>query len=77
MQDDMVDILLKLKQDYSNDLTFDHVKGVLRNILLGGTDTSSSTVVWAMTMLMKNPDTLKKLQQEVRNAVGERESRRR
>ncbi|MFS7951990.1 putative cytochrome P450 superfamily [Helianthus anomalus] len=27
MQDDMVDILLKLKQDYSNDLTFDHVKG--------------------------------------------------
>ncbi|KAJ0795644.1 putative cytochrome P450 [Helianthus annuus] len=70
MQDDMVDILLKLKQDYSNDLTFDHVKGVLMNILLGGTDTSSSTVVWAMTMLMKNPDSLKKLQQEVRNAVG-------
>ncbi|KAM0066716.1 putative cytochrome P450 [Helianthus debilis subsp. tardiflorus] len=70
MQDDMVDILLKLKQDYSNDLTFDHVKGVLMNILLGGTDTSSSTVVWAMAMLMKNPDSLKKLQQEVRNAVG-------
>ncbi|KAJ0925950.1 putative cytochrome P450 superfamily [Helianthus annuus] len=28
-QDDMVDILLKLKQDYGNDLTFDHVKGVI------------------------------------------------
>ncbi|MFS7951991.1 putative alpha-humulene 10-hydroxylase [Helianthus anomalus] len=27
-------------------------------------------MVWAMTMLMKNPDSLKKLQQEVRNAVG-------
>ncbi|KAI3820162.1 hypothetical protein L1987_14020 [Smallanthus sonchifolius] len=32
--------------------------------------TSASTVEWAMTMLVKNPDSLKNLQQEVRNAVG-------
>ncbi|KAM0066715.1 putative cytochrome P450 [Helianthus debilis subsp. tardiflorus] len=72
MQDDMVDILLKLKQDYGNDLTFDHVKGVLMNILLAGTGTSASTVVWAMTMLIKNPKFLKKVQQEVRDAVGKK-----
>ncbi|GKB25363.1 cytochrome P450 71A1-like protein [Tanacetum coccineum] len=72
MQDDMVDILLKLKQDsdLSEDLTFDHVKAVLMNILLGGTETSASTMVWAMTLLMKNPESLKKVQQEVRNAIG-------
>ncbi|KAK1436510.1 hypothetical protein QVD17_02290 [Tagetes erecta] len=67
--DDMVDILLKLKQDYSTELTFDHIKGVLMNILLGGTETSASVVVWAMTLLVKNPDSLKKVQQEVRDAV--------
>ncbi|KAJ0795651.1 putative cytochrome P450 [Helianthus annuus] len=72
MQDDMVDILLKLKQDYSNDITFDHVKGVLMNILLAGTGTSASTVVWAMTMLIKNPEFLKKVQHEVRDAVGKK-----
>ncbi|KAM0006865.1 putative cytochrome P450 [Helianthus debilis subsp. tardiflorus] len=69
-QDDMVDILLKLKQDYGNDLTFDHVKGVIMNILSAGTETSASTMIWAMTLLIKNPKSLKKVQQEVRNAVG-------
>ncbi|KAI3733227.1 hypothetical protein L1987_64447 [Smallanthus sonchifolius] len=71
-QDDMVDILLKLKEEYPTDLTFDHIKGVLMDILSGGTETSASTVVWAMTMLIKSPVSLKKLQQEVRNAVGKK-----
>ncbi|XP_076899027.1 6,7,8-trihydroxycoumarin synthase-like [Bidens hawaiensis] len=70
MNDDMVDILLKLKQDYSNDLTIDHVKGVLMNILSAGTETSASTVTWAMTLLIKNPNSLMKVQKEVRDAVG-------
>ncbi|KAI3684963.1 hypothetical protein L6452_34193 [Arctium lappa] len=73
MQDDMVDILLKLKQEYSNssmELTFDHIKAVLMNIFLGGTETSASAVVWAMTLLIKNPKSLKKAQQEVRKVIG-------
>ncbi|KAI3736913.1 hypothetical protein L2E82_26901 [Cichorium intybus] len=72
MQEDMVDILLKLKQDSDSwiDLTFDNIKAVLMNILLGGTETSASAVVWAMTLLIKNPESLKKLQQEVRNVIG-------
>ncbi|KVH98471.1 cytochrome P450 71A1-like [Cynara cardunculus var. scolymus] len=72
-QDDMVDILLKVKQEYSNsgmELTFDHIKAVLMNILFGGTETSASAVVWAMTLLIKNPKSLKKAQQEVRNVMG-------
>ncbi|KAI3523989.1 hypothetical protein L1887_02561 [Cichorium endivia] len=40
------------------------------NILLGGTETSASVVVWAMTLLIKNPESLKKVQQEVRNVIG-------
>ncbi|KAF5782488.1 putative cytochrome P450 [Helianthus annuus] len=71
-QEDMVDILLKIKQDSdcSFELTYDHIKAVIMNILLGGTETSAATVVWAMTLLMKNPKSLKKVQQEVRNAIG-------
>ncbi|KAL7616099.1 hypothetical protein Lser_V15G00613 [Lactuca serriola] len=72
MQEDMVDILLRVKEDSDSyiDLTFDNIKGVLMNIMLGGTETSASGVVWAMTLLMKNPECLKKVQQEVRNAIG-------
>ncbi|KAJ9559978.1 hypothetical protein OSB04_005138 [Centaurea solstitialis] len=71
-RDDIIDILLRLKQqsDSSIDLTFDHIKAVLMNILFSGTDTSAATVVWAMTLLIKNPESLKKVQQEVRNVVG-------
>ncbi|XP_071686926.1 6,7,8-trihydroxycoumarin synthase-like [Rutidosis leptorrhynchoides] len=70
MQEDMVDILLKLKEDKDSYLTFEHIKAVLMNILLGGIETSASTVEWAMTLLIKNPNLLKKVQQEVRNVVG-------
>ncbi|KAL4559378.1 hypothetical protein LXL04_031516 [Taraxacum kok-saghyz] len=72
IQNDMVDILLQLKEESGSptDLTFDDIKGVLMDILLGGTETSASAVVWAMTLLMKNPESLKKIQQEVRDVVG-------
>ncbi|KAI3698961.1 hypothetical protein L2E82_42902 [Cichorium intybus] len=72
IQDDMVDTLLQLKQDsdFSIELTFDHIKAMLMNILLGGTETSASAVVWAMTLLIKNPESLKKVQHELRHVMG-------
>ncbi|KAL9997585.1 putative cytochrome P450 [Helianthus debilis subsp. tardiflorus] len=72
LQDDIVDILLRLKKDDSCSfgLTFDHIKAILMDIFLAGTETVASTVVWAMAMLIKNPKALKKVQQEVRNVVG-------
>ncbi|KAK1427256.1 hypothetical protein QVD17_15939 [Tagetes erecta] len=74
MHEDMVDILLKLKQnsDCSVELTHDHIKAVLMNILVGGTETTATTVVWVMTLLMKNPKCLNKVQQEVRKVIGEK-----
>ncbi|KAI7733600.1 hypothetical protein M8C21_032453 [Ambrosia artemisiifolia] len=71
-QDDIVDILLRLKKDDSCSfgLTFDHIKAILMDVFLAGTETVASTVVWAMTLLIKNPKALEKVQQEVRNVVG-------
>lgn len=39
----------------------------MQDIFLAGTDTSSATVVWTMTELIRNPESLRKAQQEVRN----------
>nr|ACU18750.1 unknown [Glycine max] len=71
-EQDMVDVLLQLKNDrsLSIDLTYDHIKGVLMNILAAGTDTTAATSVWAMTALVKNPRVMKKVQEEVRNVGG-------
>ena len=41
-----------------------------QNVFVGGTDTSAATVIWAMTFLMKNPRSMKKVQEEVRNLIG-------
>ncbi|XP_045828439.1 cytochrome P450 83B1-like [Trifolium pratense] len=65
----IVDVLLQLKKQqlFSIDLTFDHIKGVLMNMILAGTDTTSATTVWAMTALIKNPRVMKKVQEEIRS----------
>ncbi|CAJ1948659.1 unnamed protein product [Sphenostylis stenocarpa] len=73
-QQDMVDVLLQLKNDrsLSIDITFDHIKGVLMNILAAGTDTTAATLVWTMTALVRNPRVMKKVQEEIRNLGGKK-----
>ncbi|KAH7839048.1 hypothetical protein Vadar_034218 [Vaccinium darrowii] len=73
-QEDFIDVLLQLQKDGSSPikLTSDHIKALLRDIFTAGTDTSAATLVWAMTELGKNPNTMKKAQQEVRNNAGNR-----
>ncbi|XP_059317230.1 cytochrome P450 83B1-like [Lycium ferocissimum] len=72
MDGDILDLLLQLKKEQSTpiDLTLENIKATLMNILVGGTDTSACTVVWAMTALMRNTKAMKKVQEEIRNFVG-------
>ncbi|KAK1433640.1 hypothetical protein QVD17_10554 [Tagetes erecta] len=70
--EDFIDILLRLKEDQLFNLTYDHIKGMIMDVLVAGTDTSSATVVWAMTALIKNPEVMKKVQKEVRTVVGKK-----
>ncbi|KAK3001565.1 hypothetical protein RJ639_021235 [Escallonia herrerae] len=71
-QEDIIDIMLQLRKDQlsSFNLTMDHIKAVLMDILLGATETSRATVVWAMAELMRNPPFMKKAQEEVRQLIG-------
>ncbi|KAG8654590.1 hypothetical protein MANES_05G139450v8, partial [Manihot esculenta] len=71
---DVLDILLQLwkNRSFKVALTFDHIKAVLMNVFVGGTDTGAATVVWAMTILMKNPIAMKKAQEEIRKLVGKK-----
>ncbi|CAI8600720.1 unnamed protein product [Vicia faba] len=68
-EDVIVDVLLKLKKQNvsSIDLTFDHIKGVLVDMLVAATDTTSATSVWTLTALIKNPRVMNKLQEEIRS----------
>lgn len=68
--EDILDTLLHMLQDPTMKITMNNVKGLLMNIYLGGTETTSAVVEWAMTELIRNPEIMKKAQVEVRRIVG-------
>ncbi|RWR95091.1 cytochrome P450 71A9-like protein [Cinnamomum micranthum f. kanehirae] len=65
---DFVDVLIQVQNDHN--LTRDHIKGVLMNILVAGRSTDSTTIVWAMSELIRSPRVKKKAQEEVRRVIG-------
>ncbi|XP_058093148.1 cytochrome P450 71A1-like, partial [Magnolia sinica] len=69
---DLVDVLLHLQKDTNADvhLTKDNLKAIILDMFVGGTDTSSVTLEWAMAELTKNPHVMEKAQAEVRRVVG-------
>ncbi|KAH7842905.1 hypothetical protein Vadar_010357 [Vaccinium darrowii] len=68
-KEDILDELLKLTQMAGGLYKLDNVKAVILDIFFAGTDTSSATVEWAMSELVKNPEVMKKTQAEVRKAL--------
>ncbi|KDP29297.1 hypothetical protein JCGZ_19400 [Jatropha curcas] len=69
-KEDLVDVLLKLQGSgrFQCPVTNNSLKAVVLDLFTAGTDTSSTTVEWAMSEMMKNPRILKKAQEEVREA---------
>ncbi|KAK6161517.1 hypothetical protein DH2020_004898 [Rehmannia glutinosa] len=66
---DFLQILLELKEKQDSDseasISDKQIKAILFDIVAGGTDTTATTVEWAMAELMNNPDALAKAQKEL------------
>ncbi|CAN6221737.1 unnamed protein product [Urochloa humidicola] len=72
-RDCLLDVLLRLQeQDDDPDcpLTMATVKAVILDMFGTGSSTTSTTIQWAMLELMKNPNVMRKVQQEIRHALG-------
>ncbi|KAL0330827.1 UNVERIFIED_CONTAM: Premnaspirodiene oxygenase [Sesamum angustifolium] len=68
--EDLVDVLLRLKQsgEFEFPIANNNIKAVLFDMFSAGTETSSTTIDWAMAELMRNPRVMAKVQAEVREA---------
>ncbi|XVE56696.1 hypothetical protein DITRI_Ditri04bG0031400 [Diplodiscus trichospermus] len=69
---DFVSIILQLQKDglLEMDLTHDNIKAILLDMFVGGTETNATAIEWMMAELLKHPNVMKKVQEEVRNVVG-------
>ncbi|XP_074321523.1 geraniol 8-hydroxylase-like [Silene latifolia] len=68
LKDDVLGTLLKLVED--NELSLEDVMHMLMDLFIAGTDTTSNTLEWAMTELLRNPEKLAKAQDELDQIIG-------
>ncbi|KAG2319936.1 hypothetical protein Bca52824_013149 [Brassica carinata] len=71
---DIVSLMLDMidkqgSEDYFK-LNMDNVKAILMDIFLAGIDTGATTMIWAMTELVRNPNVMKKAQENIRATLG-------
>ncbi|XP_050218061.2 premnaspirodiene oxygenase-like [Mercurialis annua] len=71
-EEDFVDVLLNCQEqgDLDIPITDDNIKGVLVDTFIAGSETSATTVEWAMSELLKNPTVMEKAQEEVRRVFA-------
>ncbi|XP_059293550.1 cytochrome P450 81Q32-like [Lycium ferocissimum] len=67
----MIDHLLSLQESQPEYYTDQIIKGIISVMLNAGTETSSVTIEWAMSLLLNHPDVLEKARTEIDNHVGE------
>ncbi|KAK9117937.1 hypothetical protein Scep_016030 [Stephania cephalantha] len=71
---DMLDVFLNYKSERKHDEIKEFsrvdIKGMLSDMFVAGTDTSSSTVEWGLTEILKRPEIYKRIIEELDEVVG-------
>lgn len=76
---DFLEVLLKMKDEYEeveddgqNKVSFSmtHLKALLMDMVVGGTDTTSNTIEFAMAEILNKPKVLRNVQEELDTVVG-------
>ncbi|KAL5551084.1 hypothetical protein UlMin_001260 [Ulmus minor] len=69
---DFLQFLLKVKDegDSKTPFTMTHVKALLMDMVVGGSETSSNTIEFVMAEIMNQPEVMRKAQEEVEAVVG-------
>lgn len=64
---DLLDVLLDMRSD---EFSLTHIRGYLTDLFGAGSDTTATTIEWAMAELIRNPEKMKRAQAELDEVVG-------
>ncbi|KAG6409660.1 hypothetical protein SASPL_127702 [Salvia splendens] len=69
--EDIVDVLIRMQEnrELQIPITNHNIKAIIFDMFSAGTETTSTTIDWAMAELMRNPAVMEKAQAEIRAAV--------
>ncbi|KAK8651746.1 hypothetical protein V6N13_141332 [Hibiscus sabdariffa] len=65
-QEDLVDVLLRIQEENDFPLGDKNIKSVIVDVFGAGSETSSTTVEWALSEMIKHPRVMKEAQAENR-----------
>ncbi|XP_010243385.1 PREDICTED: cytochrome P450 71A1-like [Nelumbo nucifera] len=68
-EEDLVDVLLAIAKDKTIGIPIerDNIKAIMLDMFVAGADTTHTAMEWAMAELLRHPEVMKELQEEVRN----------
>ncbi|KAJ5743505.1 Cytochrome P450 [Penicillium manginii] len=68
---DLLDVYIKAREQHPNLFSHERVIGMTFTTLLTGSDTTAFNLAWTVYYLLKHPATLRRLQEEIDQAVAE------
>lgn len=76
LHEDFVDVLLRIQKhgEFEFPLTDRNIKAVIFDIFTAGSESSSTTTMWAMSEMLKNPRVIERAQAEVRKVFNTRKN---
>ncbi|GLJ47684.1 hypothetical protein SUGI_1007070 [Cryptomeria japonica] len=67
---DIIDVLLEMESFDGTEITEENIKAIVFDIFVAGIETTSTTLAWAMSAILKSPVVAKKMQEEIESVVG-------
>ncbi|KAL4568679.1 hypothetical protein LXL04_024294 [Taraxacum kok-saghyz] len=69
-QEDVLDVCLKISEDNPEEFNREVLKSLFLDLFVAGTDTTSSTLEWAMTEILCNQHIMEKAKAELEERIG-------
>ncbi|GLJ22365.1 hypothetical protein SUGI_0421010 [Cryptomeria japonica] len=66
----LIDVLLEMDSLDGRAITRENIEAIVFDMFLGGVETTSTTLEWAMSEILRNPSVAKKMQEEIESVVG-------